>query len=118
MEVLREMRKVKSSDSAWRDCVRQSGLANILATICAPDTTLELSCDEISRSYRYHSWKESFGEILERWTPDWVFSNNTIEEVCHTPFISKTGLILPVTGSHHYAYSIFSCYILLCIKLK
>lgn len=53
----------------WKGCVQVSGLATILAKICAPDTHLELASKAISHSYRNHVWKESFGDILENWTP-------------------------------------------------
>lgn len=58
----------------WVECVKASGLGATLSKICAPDTHLELSMPHITQSFRHYSWKESFGEILERWTPVTEFS--------------------------------------------
>lgn len=86
---MRQLRAHKWKAPTWDKDVRDSGLANILAIICALDTNLELASAEISRSYRHHSWKESFGEILERWTPDRVFATTKVEKVCCTSFHLK-----------------------------
>ena len=36
--------------------------------ICYPGTQLELSEPHIAASFRSHSWKETLGEVLEKWT--------------------------------------------------
>jgi len=86
---LRQMRAVSASiygQDSWRVAVKvgysflkpqshskspqqKSGLAYMIEIICDPATKLELSEPHISLSYRNYCWKESLGEVLERWTP-------------------------------------------------
>jgi hypothetical protein len=89
VEALQQMRATDQSiwgTEYWRECVKSSGLADAIAYICQPDTKLERSQPYISQSFRYHAWRESLGEILERWTPSVAFNLEIPEEVgyvCH-----------------------------------
>lgn len=68
---LRQMRAVTAKiyqQKSWVHAVKSSGLADALAKICHPSTHLELSQPHISQSFRNYSWKESLGEVLDRWT--------------------------------------------------
>jgi hypothetical protein len=53
---------------SWVHAVKSSGLTGALAKICHPSTQLELSEPHISQSFHNYSWKESLGEVLDRWT--------------------------------------------------
>lgn len=70
---LRQMRAVTASiyrQRSWVHAVKSSGLTGALAKICHPSTRLELSEPHISQSFRNYSWKESLGEVLDRWTDE------------------------------------------------
>jgi hypothetical protein len=93
VEALQQMRATDQSiwgTGYWRKCVKSSGLADAIAYICQPDTKLERSHPYISQSFRYHAWRESLGEILERWTPCIAFDLEIPEEVGHTCHIAGT----------------------------
>jgi hypothetical protein len=47
----------------------------MLCTICAPDTTLELSADHLAASSRKYQWAASFGLNLHQWTDSSAFTN-------------------------------------------
>lgn len=86
VEALQQMRVTDQSiwaTESWRECVKVSGLADAIIYICQPDTNLERSQPYISQSFRYHAWRESLGEILERWTPSVAFNLEITEVVSH-----------------------------------
>jgi hypothetical protein len=93
VEALQQMRATDQSiweTGYWRECVKSSGLADAIAYICQPDTKLERSQPYISQSFRYHAWRESLGEILERWTPSVAFDLEIPEEVGHACHVAVT----------------------------
>ncbi|RDB19422.1 hypothetical protein Hypma_013713 [Hypsizygus marmoreus] len=78
---LRQMRAVSPkiwNTQTWHDAVHDSGLANGIALVCRPDTLLETSSEVIAQSFRDHRWKESLGEVLDRWTPKAAFTAEII----------------------------------------
>ncbi|KAG1839137.1 hypothetical protein DFJ58DRAFT_749106 [Suillus subalutaceus] len=57
----------------WPIEVKKSSLYQLLCTICAPDTVLELSADHLAASSCKYQWAASFGLILHQWTNSSAF---------------------------------------------
>ncbi|KAF5381556.1 hypothetical protein D9615_005527 [Tricholomella constricta] len=96
IDALRQMRAVSATvfkSHSWTIAVQSSGLADILGLICSLDTRLEMSAPYIARSFRFHSWKESFGEVLDAWTPAAVFEK-TAEPGQNTNTLNTTSIPL------------------------
>ncbi|KAG2753406.1 hypothetical protein P692DRAFT_20845883 [Suillus brevipes Sb2] len=78
VDVLVDFRLVGAStyqSTFWPIEVKKSSLYQLLCTICAPDTTLELSADHLAVSSRKYQWAASFGLILHQWTNLSAFTN-------------------------------------------
>ncbi|KAG1796501.1 hypothetical protein EV424DRAFT_1353125 [Suillus variegatus] len=78
VDVLVDFRLVGAStyqSTFWPIEVKKSSLYQLLCTICAPDTTLELSADHLAVSSRKYQWAASFGLILHQWTNSSAFTN-------------------------------------------
>lgn len=47
-----------------------SGLVDKLEEICEPGNLLETSHPDVEKSFRFHHWKDRYGEILCKWTKE------------------------------------------------
>ncbi|KIK37334.1 hypothetical protein CY34DRAFT_776189 [Suillus luteus UH-Slu-Lm8-n1] len=59
----------------WLNAVKESGLLDMVAFICKPDTSLELSSDHIATSFRQYQWKNSLGLVFDQWSLELPTSN-------------------------------------------
>ncbi|KAJ7660582.1 hypothetical protein B0H17DRAFT_1185326 [Mycena rosella] len=67
-----EMRKLKPQvfkTSEFLIEFERSKLWETLLNICRPGNLLETSHPDVELSFRFHSWRISYGEMLCRWTP-------------------------------------------------
>ncbi|KAJ6520584.1 hypothetical protein DFH09DRAFT_1287453 [Mycena vulgaris] len=67
-----QMRKLKRTVYNTPHFLREfehSGLFFQLLEICRPGNLLETSHPDVELSFRFHSWRISYGEMLCRWTP-------------------------------------------------
>ncbi|KAG2092312.1 uncharacterized protein F5147DRAFT_657719 [Suillus discolor] len=71
IEVIQACHKIGSKtykSTHWLNAVKESGLLDMVAFICKPDTSLELSSDHLATSFRQHQWKNKFGLVFGLWS--------------------------------------------------
>ncbi|KAG6837598.1 hypothetical protein H0H93_007012 [Arthromyces matolae] len=99
VDALRKMRAVSPriyQTASWELSVRKTGLAAVVNEICQPDTDLERASSIIAQSFRMHCWKESLGEVFDKWmqspSPDLQMQSlcTCDSEACHSDFHLKT----------------------------
>ncbi|KAJ7765260.1 hypothetical protein B0H16DRAFT_1454427 [Mycena metata] len=70
-----EMRKIQPkiyNTSEFYEALKESRLLDAFLDICKPGSLLQTSHPDVERSFRFHNWCSSHGEILVRWTPPTV----------------------------------------------
>ncbi|KDQ52413.1 hypothetical protein JAAARDRAFT_198328 [Jaapia argillacea MUCL 33604] len=55
---------------SWQSAVQTSGLCETIAKICVESTAVELTHPHVLLSFQYHCWRETLGEVLAQWGPD------------------------------------------------
>lgn len=48
--------------------LQKSGLIELFLEICRPGNLLETTHPDVELSFRFYSWRVSYGELLCRWT--------------------------------------------------
>ncbi|KAJ6624676.1 hypothetical protein B0H10DRAFT_714687 [Mycena sp. CBHHK59/15] len=73
---MRNLKPRNYQSVGFQTALEDSGLLESLHEICRLGNLLETSHPDIERSFRYHNWKISYGELICDWTPATI----TIEE--------------------------------------
>ncbi|KAJ7665865.1 hypothetical protein DFH06DRAFT_261485 [Mycena polygramma] len=66
---MRDLPKRDFEAPAFQSALEESGLLDKLHEVCRPGNLLETSHEDVEMSFRFHSWKSSYAEIICKWTP-------------------------------------------------
>ncbi|KAJ6497198.1 hypothetical protein C8R47DRAFT_1069243 [Mycena vitilis] len=67
---MRDLPKRDYNNGGFQSALKESGLVDTLEEICELGNLLETSHSDVERSFRFHHWKDSYGEILCKWTKE------------------------------------------------
>ncbi|KAJ6475718.1 hypothetical protein C8R47DRAFT_1220555 [Mycena vitilis] len=104
--VMRKVTPAVYNTPSFKRALQDSGLLDRFLAICRPGNLLETSHYDVELSFRYHSWRNSYGQLLERWTPPVCLRRLEMSpKLPHRPFDAAEFLIFFSTHTRMHPWT-------------